>query len=67
MKKATVDAKEAAANDRENGNGKAAPKAVKQTNPAADEKYNKETARDSIYGFRCFSGPAGYAALGNHH
>jgi hypothetical protein len=39
MKKATTDAKKAAANDRENGNGKAPPKASKRTKPASDEKY----------------------------
>jgi hypothetical protein len=38
MKKATTDAKKAAANEKENGTGKAT-KAVKRTNPAADEKY----------------------------
>src|ERR1039458_3801637 len=37
-KKATTDAKKAAANDRENGNEKAT-KAVQRANPAADEKY----------------------------
>jgi hypothetical protein len=38
MKKATTDAKKVAANDKENGNGKAT-KAVKRSKPAADEKY----------------------------
>jgi len=36
MKKQAVDAKKAAANDKENGNGK---KVSKRTTPAADEKY----------------------------
>jgi hypothetical protein len=36
MKKQSVDAKKAAANDKENGNGK---RASKRTKPAADEKY----------------------------
>jgi hypothetical protein len=39
MKKATTDAKKAAANDRENGNDKAT-KAVKGSKTAADEKYS---------------------------
>jgi len=38
MKKATTEAKKAAANDRENGNGKAT-KAAKRTNPDSNEKY----------------------------
>ena len=36
MKKQLVDAKKAAANDKENGNGK---KVSNRTKPAADEKY----------------------------
>jgi 23S rRNA G2069 N7-methylase RlmK/C1962 C5-methylase RlmI len=67
MKKATVDAKKAAANDRENGNGKAAPKAVKQTNPAADEKYNKETTGQHGMAFDVFQAPLVMQPLGNHH
>ena len=45
MKKQPVDAKKAAANDKENGNGK---KVSKRTKPAADEKYtigSTETVR----------------------
>lgn len=38
MKKQPIDAKKAAANDKENGNGKTT-KATKRTKPAADEKY----------------------------
>ena len=38
MKKATTDAKKAAANDKEDGTGKTT-KAAKRTNPTADEKY----------------------------
>lgn len=34
--------------------GKAAPKAVKQTNPAADEKYNKETTGQHGMAFDVF-------------
>jgi len=37
MKKASTDAKKAAANDKENGNGKAT-KTVNRSKPAADEK-----------------------------
>ena len=49
MKKATTDAKKAAANDKENGNGK---KVSQLTKPAADEKYTIGSIDTVSYGAR---------------